>query len=518
MTSENAAAPEQRHRASQESMCEDMASLHRKVDALMAMQGQQSTQLTSVINIIKNVKGLESVTVDEERDTAVSDVLFRSGRSIAHLEVGASHDLLSSTEEGLLYCKVCVPSLDTSQSGDGKVCGVFKYDFLNGTSFRKDEPLPVAFKSLKRNVSIHFGSATHKQAAATASKKAVNIAGAFAKNVNVSRRALRTGYHVLKKSLPRAAYEDLVVMQVRNGLNLGDLNHSGSFITTLRDQVHTVMLGRITRFVNEQQCVSLVVDKITLWKRTLDVTAIVVTVPQAPEGSIVQSLVIAAPVVTDGSSDSLAKEIAGSLALVGVHHPDQLASICTDGQYLRGSVPAKLLQEMTAAAEPDRRSRPAVPAVWDPAHLLNLAEDDARKKFKCVQDAVQLITSVTKRHMYGKGFEALMSCEEATLRPKLWSETRFAPHASRVMKTFISNEAAMTTLLSEQTDTGRADASAHRDMHLLRGTYVCFSVSAAVIDLNFNIVYWLRTECGAARFYRHASDFELLNLTQICSK
>lgn len=473
MNIENSAAPEQRHHASQESTCEDISSLHQKVDALMTMQGQQSSQLASILNIIQKVKGLESVdnmTVNEACQSTANDVLFRSGRSVAHLEVAASHDLFSSAEEGLLYCKVCVPSLDASQRGNGKVCGLFKYDFSYGISFRKDEVLPATFKSLKQNVHIHFSSVTHKQAAANASKDAVKIAGMFAKNVSVSRRALRTGYHVLKKSLPRSAYEDLVVMQVRNGLNLGDLNHSGFFIPTLRDQVHTVMLERIARFINEQQCVSLVVDKITLWKRTLDVTAIVVTVPLAPEGNIVQSLVIAAPVVTDGSSDSLAKEIAGSLALIGVHHPDQLASICTDGQYLRGSVPAKLLQMMTAAAEPGRRSRPAVPAVWDGAHLLNLAEVDAREKFKCVKDAVQLITSVTKRHMYGKGFEALMSSEEATLRPKLWSETRFAPHASRVMQTFVSNEAAMTTLLSEQMDAGRADASVHRDLHLLRGT------------------------------------------------
>ena len=112
-----------------------------------------------------------------------------------------------------------------------------------------------------------------------------------------------------------------------------------------------------------------------------------------------------------------------------------------------------------------------MPAVWDGAHILNLVEEDARKTCKVVQDTVQLITSVTKRHMYGKGFEALMSCEESSLRPKLWSDTRFAPHASRVIQTFIANEAAMTRLLSEQIVSGPADIAAHRDLHLLRGRF-----------------------------------------------
>ena len=95
------------------------------------------------------------------------------------------------------------------------------------------------------------------------------VAAAFAENTGVACCAPRKGNHVLKKSLPRAAYEDLVVLQVRKGLNMEDFNHPGNFIATPRYQIHGVILSGIASYISTQQCVSLVVDKITIWKRTL---------------------------------------------------------------------------------------------------------------------------------------------------------------------------------------------------------------------------------------------------------
>ena len=90
------------------------------------------------------------------------------------------------------------------------------------------------------------------------------MAGALTKNTGVACRALRTGYYVLKRSVSRAAYEDLVVLQDRKGLNMEDLNHSGNFIATPRYQIHDVVLSGIPSYISKQQCVSLVVDKITI--------------------------------------------------------------------------------------------------------------------------------------------------------------------------------------------------------------------------------------------------------------
>ena len=49
----------------------------------------------------------------------------------------------------------------------------------------------------------------------------------------MDRRAPRTGNHVLNKSLPRTAYEDLVVLQDRKGLNMEGFNNSCNFIATM---------------------------------------------------------------------------------------------------------------------------------------------------------------------------------------------------------------------------------------------------------------------------------------------
>ena len=51
----------------------------------------------------------------------------------------------------------------------------------------------------------------------------------------VSIRVLRTGYHVIKESLSRELFEKLIVMQHINGLNVGDLCHSGPQMNRFRD-------------------------------------------------------------------------------------------------------------------------------------------------------------------------------------------------------------------------------------------------------------------------------------------
>ena len=219
---------------------------------------------------------------------------------------------------------------------------------------------------------------------------------------------------------------------------VADLNHSTAFMRNLRIQVHDTLRDKLERHVAGKPCVSLVADKVTLWKRTVDITAIVMTVPEAPVSHAIQSYVISAPVVVDTSGDVLVREIVQSLASIGITHPDQLASICTVfGQYQLCHVPTKVVQLLDASDPSTRPKKPCVTAMWDDAHLLNLVDGDVRKAKSCqwVDNTVSQMTAMTKRHTNGKGFELLMERGEERgeklLHPKLLSSTRFAPHASR---------------------------------------------------------------------------------------
>ena len=403
-------------------------------------------------------------------------VLFRSGRSVAHLETATNFDLIPVPASNALYCKKCVPDFTPAlHVHDGvKVLGVFKYDFSLGTSFSNDEVLPSMLKNLKVAVQNHFEGQKHKSNAEKREEVVRLTQGRFAKNQCIAVRATRTGYYVLKKSLAHAAYEELIFMQVQNGLNMGDINHSTAFMRRLRTQVHDVLREKLARYVAAKACVSVVADKVTLWKRSVDITAIVVTVPEAPVEKTIQAFVISAPVVVDASGDSLAQEIVQSLASIGITHPDQLASICTDGQYFLCNVPSKVVK-MLRDSDQSTNTKPCVPAMWDGAHLLNLADGDVRKSKNCewVDKTLGLMTAMTKRHTHGKGFEALKECGtdrgEVLLHPKLWSSTRFAPHASRTITAFLRNAGAIADLLAENVRGGAADPDVMLHHHLMKG-------------------------------------------------
>ncbi|KAF0311054.1 hypothetical protein FJT64_018091 [Amphibalanus amphitrite] len=197
-------------------------------------------------------------------------------------------------------------------------------------------------------------------------------------------------------------------------------------------------------------------DKVTINRRTVDVVAILTVVPEAPASSMLQSYVVAAPVVKLHDGASLAKEIQEALATIGVTKTEQLAAIAADGQYHRLGVPEKLLSSMRA--EGQERSGPAcVAAIWDSAHLMNLAEADARKEHLWVQETIKVITEISKRFTYGKGLEELMDTGKQmgirTKRPKLWSGTRFAPHAATVLGAFLHNWEPMKAVLRERLQT-----------------------------------------------------------------
>ncbi|XP_043241444.1 uncharacterized protein LOC122391500 [Amphibalanus amphitrite] len=376
----------------------ELADLFSAMKSVALQVKRNESKLNEIIDILR--KGsVTTAKIGQKRTDETSEaakLLIRSGRSIAALQVATDNLLTQSPDEGLIACSACVPSGAVRRRG---AKGVFTYDFNLGTSFADGQSLPSSFRHLRAAIRSHFCGLHHGKTV-LAKKQTDELAkGRFARNASAASHVLRTGYFVLKRSLPRASFEDLVVLQAENGTRVGNTNHSSMFVPTMRLQFSTVMTSMLQRFIEQQPCVSMCADKVTVAKRTIDITAVIAVVSGAPAGHMIQSFVVAAPVVKDHSGDGLADELCQSLVKVGVTHPDKLAAICMDGQYHHNRVPEKLLSRLRAT-DPRFNTAPSVVVLWDGAHLLNLAEDDARRSNGCewVEKVIAQVTGITKRY------------------------------------------------------------------------------------------------------------------------
>ena len=391
--------------------------------------------------------------VDGAQPGTMNEGAFRSARGIADLRKACGGLLLASQNGDFLYCSVCAKGEMTA--GDGKspqnAVGVFTYD-CRKASFSFTENLSGAFRSLKETVKRHFASERHARAEEAAKQKDKQSAERTKEAGTVALRVLRTAYYVLTKSLSQTAFEELIFLQHMNGLNMGNINHSKTFMAQARDVFHGQVLTSLAEHIKNQPCVALSADKATVNKRTLDITAITTVVPEAPVGSMIQSFVVGAPVVKERDGDGHAQQLRGTIASLGITRTEQLSAIAADGQVHHNGVPTKLLRSLSVGS-----AAPAcVPRIWDGAHLMNLADVDARNATSCkwVNQTVASITRITKRFTLGAGLERLLDAGNdlgcRVLRPRLWSETRFAPYAADVLKTFMTNVPAMTHALRQQ--------------------------------------------------------------------
>ena len=146
-------------------------------------------------------------------------------------------------------------------------------------------------------------------------------------------------------------------------------------------------------------------------------------------------------------------EIQETLSNEEVASTEKSAAIAADRQYHRLKVPEKLLTNMRSEDGQRSEGHADVAAVWDNAHLMNLADSDARKVCQWVQETTKVITEISKRFMFGKGLEELLDMGKKmgvkARRLKLWSETRFVPQAATVLQAFLHNWEVIMAVLSE---------------------------------------------------------------------
>ena len=347
--------------------------------------------------------------------------------------------------------------------------GIFEYDFRCGVQFPPGKKLHQKFKGLKTTVFSHFSSPKHKLAEAHLEQVNAKESRFDAGCSEAAERVLRAAYHVTMQSGSHKSFERLLVMLHKCGLDIGDKNHSAGMMVRARDAFYTVMLERLADIIRNEPCVAVLADKVTLNKRTVDITAVNLVMPDAPAEEMLQNFVIAAPVVQDHSGEGLASELKDSLSRVGVARPTQVSAFGGDGQYHHLGVPEKLAQ----ALHSNNEEAFAMLAVWDPSHLMHLGEQNARSAVNCawVYETINSMDVISQRFRYGAGFESFRGNDAEkprTLKP--WSETRFAAHAADVFSSFLGNvEPMLNARNRRETEHGQLAEDLKLACRLLKG-------------------------------------------------
>ena len=444
-----------------------------------------TTRLASLEKLTKELisllkKSTASDSRDEVRQPTSRETAFRSARGVPEL-LAASEGVLAAAASGRsLFCTACTKDPTSAPGDPPNTAGVFACSYDINKTFSYSEHLPTSFRCLKDTIKRHFSSDRHLRAEEAAKRRQNHQLLRDEESGGITMRVLRTAYYVISKSLPHTMFEELIVLQHKNGMNMGDLNHSKMFMAKARQVFSEEVRDKLKEHIDGQPCVALMADKVTVNGKTMDITAVTTVVPGAPVGKMLQSFVVGAPVVANCSGSEHAKQLQATIGELGITHTEQLAAIAADGQVHHNSVPKKLLAEMSSADSLPASSA-CVPCVWDQSHLVNLADADARNSDKCkwVGETIEVVTRVTKRFKFGTAnvalFEAGRQIGKKVLHPKLWSETRFAPHASAVFHTFLNNVPSMIHALQERTDSeGRVKAlrELKEDLQILRGGYL----------------------------------------------
>ena len=458
-------------------LTEDVASIKRSTAQLLQLAQQPPTASASHSEARGDRGGLPPAP------NAID--LIPSVRSVHALELLTDSEICAYPSARAVVCTTCVPDFNPDVHMAKRETGVFGYDFSVGTRFESAEFLPPAFSRLKTSVKEHLKGREHQRekAARLSAAQTAEMRAAAAGKVNI--RLGRTAYFVLKTSMPRERYEELIVLQHINGLDMGRTGHSSTQIARFRAATHEVLVEQLREHIASQPCVALMADKVTVNHRTIDITAVMSVVPAAPAGQLIQTYVIGAPVVIRHDGKSMAEQWRDTVASVGIKSTEQLSAVCTDGQYLHNHVPANFLRLLGSSA-----GRPAVPCLWDGAHLLQLAESGARNEpgSAWVRETIDSITRISKRFRLGAGLEQLRAEAEdrgVVMRsPQLWSETRFAPHAANVLEGFRGNLALMEGVLERQLPFCSSESAANEiaaDLRDLKGNLAKNTLASIIL-------------------------------------
>lgn len=156
----------------------------------------------------------------------------------------------------------------------------------------------------------------------------------------------RLKYSGIKQTKPMSTFSDDVLTAKLNGTDVGNINHSPSFVKHIDNSIYETMkdnlsvaLETVLPCTNQKRPLGMVMDKMTLAKRTGQVHAIIVPLSQ----SLLVPMMLDVPIVTEYDAEGLSK-IAKKILNDAGAEDKQLEGIRWDGEYIKKGVKAKLMK------------------------------------------------------------------------------------------------------------------------------------------------------------------------------
>ena len=420
---------------------------------------------------------------DSESEKSVEDIanLVTHCTDIHELEavfdtngVGIKKEL--DVEENIdgYYCDICFDGTkpDFAQQSNG----AFTFDKikaleLNSEAAKQSRELLNFKKSIKR----HLVTKSHTQKLEILKTKEKVDKERMTREYKVGMNVWRERYEGIRQSKSRVCFENDILRAKLNGCDVGDTNHSREFAKKIDVSTYHVMKDNIKRNMmkpldatERRRPAGLMMDKMTPNRRTGQMHAVVIPVPENPLGQdFLKPMMLEVPSMPNLSANGLAstaKEIFNDAGFLD----DQLEGLGWDGEYVKKGVKNKILEILEVDMTMDEKAD-WVTEVWEPAHQLELATKDVKADdlFSWFSDIIQVLNDVTSLLGIGKGLEQSMEASklvgEKFFKLRSLSDTRFSAYFEGSIANFvkrIETTIAALRMRTESTDKKVKDKAA----------------------------------------------------------
>ena len=326
----------------------------------------------------------------------------------------------------------------------------------------------------------------------------LNAVAARSKKIGLNLYRLR--YIGIKQAKSRESFVDDVLTAKLNGTDVGNINHSKVFVKNLDVAIYETMkedlscaLQATLSGTNQKRPLGMVMDKMTQSKRTGQVHALILPVPENPISQpLLVPLMLDVPIVKGQEYDAigLAKMAKKVLNDAGAED-EQLEGLGWDGEYIKKGVKSKLMDLLNIEDWNHEQKDGWITSVWEPAHELELATKDVMKEsvFEWFNKDVELINEAVGLLNIGKGLQ--MSIETADnlglphYKLKTMSDTRFVAYWGGCLVSFEKDLQISIEVLKVKSETDSKPESREKSKRILKriSTQEFMMLNLGLIDI-----------------------------------
>ncbi|CAF1498228.1 unnamed protein product, partial [Didymodactylos carnosus] len=315
---------------------------------------------------------------------------------------------------GLILCEMCSTFKNEAPSS---IIRDVKASFGHFAFVKqlRDQPMSREFRNFKSHLKTHLESKLHIWCSEEQLNRKQYFEDFLKKNRIAGMNVGRCALFCIRSGLGGLKFEE--------SLNLMDL--CGAPL---------VLIETPNPITKHRPAFAITVDKATFLRRSVQISMILTII----DGEIT-SIYLKAPLcLTELTGKGLATNCVEVLQTFGLSQftlQQQLVSDAVDGAYLHLNIDKHLCDEIGMNVD-------WLCFSWDPAHLIELAVNDLKKKrsYMWLTSFIKLCSNLMKQYSYGKSYEQLIETadelDEDILDPKRFHETRFVSSKTSVRNYF----------------------------------------------------------------------------------